>query len=242
MKTVDTPSQEIAPGGGAGLGHSMTEGEGSRRVRSGKVIVTVAFIASLGAIAFALATRGQFAKNMAPKKPAPTLYSNASWKPGTHRAPGIGLVDQTGKTFHLAAQRGKIVVVTFMDSSCTTLCPLEGATLEAARQEIPASAPVELVVVSTDPPADTPAATAAFAARFGWSNWDWHWVRGGAAQMAKVWHSYGIGVQGASAHTSAVFIIDKKGYQRLALEVPFPQQFLASDLIALQGQAAPAHP
>jgi cytochrome oxidase Cu insertion factor (SCO1/SenC/PrrC family) len=161
----------------------------------------------------------------------PPLAGQAVWADRTRLPPPLNLPDQNGQVFSLAAQSGKVVVVTFMDTACTTLCPLEGRALASARAQLPASAPVELVVVSTDPAADTPAAARAFAARSGWNGrWQWHWLLARPGQLARVWHAYGVSVSSSLAHTSVLYLIGKDSYERAGLVVPALPQEIVTDL------------
>lgn len=231
----------VEEGGSSRAPDGSPPAQGQRFV-SGKLIVIVAFLASMAATGFALATRGTLAHNLAPPKahgshPAaqPALYGDATWPKGAHPAPPIRLADQSGKIFNLASQRGKVVVVTFMDSKCTTLCPLEAAGLAQVRAALPPAAAVELVVVSTDPSGDTPASEAAFAKRFGWGGWNWHWLNAPRQTLQQVWSSYGVKVDSANAHTSLAFVLGRRGNERVALQAPFIPQIMTSDIKALGG-------
>ncbi len=210
-----------------------------KRVVGGRTIVIVAFVGTVLAVLFALATRGRLVANLPLEHPRPaaaapaipTSYGSAIWPAHSLRAAGFTLRDQNGRLFSLAAQRGTVVLVTFMDSRCTTLCPLEGAYLRQARAQAPKGLPLELVVVSTDPSGDTPASVKAFAARYGWTGtWSWSWLLGTQAQLAPVWRAYGVGVDSASAHTSVAVLVSRNGYQRAAFGVPFSRWELAADL------------
>src|ERR1700693_3940364 len=86
----------------------------------------------------------------------PALHGQATWGPGARPAPSFVLRDQHGRRVSLRSLRGRPVPLTFMDSLCTQACPVEGRMLAAAiRQVAPGSRP-RLVVVSVDPPGDTP--------------------------------------------------------------------------------------
>lgn len=233
VKTAGPPSRPDRPlqGSNAVEGQGPTGAPGSRLV-SGRLIVIVAFLATMAAVGFALATRGELVRNLRPPAPAPKLYGNAVWAPGKGPVGHLGgLHDQAGGIVRLEHLRGRVVILTFMDSKCTTLCPVEAAELASMRKFLPPKLPVQLIVVSTDPTGDTPASVRAFAARFGWPrSWHWEWLMGSRAQLGRVWASYGIGVQSVVAHTSAVFVLDPQGHARVAMGVPFPRQILASDV------------
>ncbi len=77
------------------------------------------------------------------------------------------LRDQRGQLVSLADLRGRVLLVTFMDSHCTTECPVEGHQLAAVQRTFPARSRPEIVVVSVNP-ADTPRSVRRFARLRGW--------------------------------------------------------------------------
>lgn len=234
---------------------SATGGAGHAGV-SGRWLVGIGVAGTVAAVVLALSTRGILARNLAVAHPAQSVrqthqaqpvshgravVGDATWGPGTRAAPGFSLYNQNGQRFTLASQRGQVVVLTFMDSSCTTLCPLEGAALARARRMLPPATPVELVVVSTAPAADTPASVQAFARRWNWpTTWKWQWLTASAPSLEHVRHDYGISVASDSSHTAAVYVISRRGYERAGFGVPFPEQSLAMDINHLVATRAPA--
>ncbi len=161
------------------------------------------------------------------KKTIP-LVGNALWPSHFKKAPNFTLIDQKGHNFSLSKQKGKVVLVTFMDSLCTTTCPIEAQQLASIENKIK-NLPVEVVVVSTDPQGDTASNIDAFAQRYGW-NMKWYWLNGTLGQISKVWSNYKISVQSASGHSTAVYLISKSGYERVGLGVPFGKREIIHDL------------
>lgn len=49
-------------------------------------------------------------------------------------APAFDLRDQSGRRTTAASLRGRTILLTFLDSRCTNLCPIEGAQLAAMQQ------------------------------------------------------------------------------------------------------------
>ncbi len=197
---------------------------GQARQLSGRAIVIVCASVSMVLFMVASLTAKQAWQVFRPHPAtaaAPALYGQAVWADRARKPPPIALADQDGQVFSLGAQAGQVVVITFMDSACATLCPLEGRELASVRAQLPAKAPVELVVVSTDPAADTPASARAFAARSGWDGrWRWHWLLASRGQLAPVWHAYGVSVRSDLAHTSVLYLVGKSSYLRAGLGVP----------------------
>jgi protein SCO1 len=176
-----------------------------------------------------------------PQQPAAQpnpLQAQATWPAGTKPAPGLTLRDEAGAVVSLRSLRGRVVLLTFLDSRCRRECPLEGRVLGDALHDIRGTRAV-VVVVSVDPWADTPASTLAFAERAGWSG-DWHWLLGKRSELAPVWHAYHIAVKrtpGDVLHSAALYLIDPRGDLRSAYLFPFSAAAVAHDVRRLTGQA-----
>ncbi|HMD45710.1 MAG TPA: SCO family protein [Acidimicrobiales bacterium] len=147
-------------------------------------------------------------------------------------APAIALVDQAGQPVSLAAQRGRVVVLTFFDGRCNDICPVLGAELHQAQAALGArAAGVTFLTVNTDPSALTPAGLAPAATVTGLGAVaNWHMLTGPLPTLDALWRAYGVTVTvatgtGAIAHTDVMYFIDPKG--RLRLEAsPFADESL----------------
>jgi cytochrome oxidase Cu insertion factor (SCO1/SenC/PrrC family) len=155
--------------------------------------------------------------------PSRSLTGGLVMKANSVPAPGFTLRDQRGATFSLADLRGKVVALTFLDTQCLDLCPLQASLLGTVQAHLGPHAPFSVVVVSVRPEADTPATIAAFAGAHGLVG-DFYWLNGPRPQLSSVWNSYGVGVQVANgdlAHSSVIFLIDRSGYERVGFaDVP----------------------
>ncbi len=61
----------------------------------------------------------------------------------------------------------------------------------------------------------------------------WHWLRGTESQLAKVWQAYRIFVRagrGDIVHTPALYLLDRRGYERSGYLYPFLPKFVHDDL------------
>jgi cytochrome oxidase Cu insertion factor (SCO1/SenC/PrrC family) len=203
------------------------------------LLAALAFGVVLGAgIAFLNGSRqGAPPVSMLPGRPA------ASWAAGKERAPDFRLTDGQGAPISLDRFRGRPVIVTFVDPVCRTLCPLEAKELNLAVEEAPRADRPAIVAVSVDPWADSRANF-----RRDRRKWRlvpaWHWGVGRYAQLARVWHSYKIGVLDRKtvvggitvhdvSHTEASFVIDRKGYERALFLFPFSGGDVAAELRGL---------
>jgi protein SCO1/2 len=149
---------------------------------------------------------------------------------GATDAPDFTLTDGvTGRAVTLSAQRGQVVALTFLYTSCPDVCPLTASRFRAAQDELGTDAArVTFVAVSVDPDRDTPQAVRDFSAAHRLAS-NWYYLVGGRAQLAPVWAAYGIGVQAGSVavtHNDAVYLIDKSGRERVLMH----SEDLASDL------------
>ena len=156
--------------------------------------------------------------------PPPTLTGGLVIKAGTVPAPDFSLRDQRGATVSLADLRGQVVALTFLDTQCLNLCPLQASLLGGVQTHLGQRAAFAVVVVSVRPDADTPAAIATFAAAHGLGGHLFYWLNGTRLELSDVWDSYGVGVQVASgdlAHSSVIYLIDRTGYERVGfVDVP----------------------
>ena len=73
--------------------------------------------------------------------PPVRLHGDAVWAAGARPAPPMRLRDQHGRAVSLAELRGRVLLVTFMDSHCTTECPVEGHQLAVVQRTFPAAEP-----------------------------------------------------------------------------------------------------
>jgi cytochrome oxidase Cu insertion factor (SCO1/SenC/PrrC family) len=191
--------------------------------------VGVALAIGVGAgAALALTTSGS---SHASNGSAPTSQANVTWKAGQHRAPDFALRDQTGAPISLAANRGRPVILTFIDPVCTSLCPLEAKVLGQVVQQLPASERPAIVSVSVNPWAN-----ARRYLRQDVRKWhlpsSWRWAVGTHARLARVWRAYSVAVQihvfravGVTEHrvdhTEGAYLIDRNGYKRALFLWPF---------------------
>jgi protein SCO1/2 len=97
---------------------------------------------------------------------------------GTYVAPAVNLVRDDGKTVSLQAELddGRPVVLNFIYTSCTTICPLSSQVFSQFQQGLGADhQSVHLVSISIDPEQDTPARLHAYAQQFhaekGWDHY-----------------------------------------------------------------------
>lgn len=194
-------------------------------------LLAIASAAVVG-VAVGVVLHNVFAASRAEARPAlPALYGQATWKAGAVRAPGFRLRDQHGRRVSLASYRGRTVVVAFMDSLCTSECPVEAAQLAAAVRPLPARARPQLLIVSVDL-ADTPESVAAAARKWRLPK-GFEWLLGSHAELAPVWRAYRIEVKVTKTdilHSDAFYVVDRDGNERAGFLSPFIPGLLTRDL------------
>lgn len=163
------------------------------------------------------------------------MLAPASWAPGVRPTPPLsGLSDQHGHPLSLAALHGHTLAIVFFDSHCHAECPLEGRALAAAERSLPRAQRPILVAVSVNPQ-DTRTSVAAAVRAWGLAGLaPWYWMMGTHRQLRPVWRAYhiyvGAKVHGDIAHTEAVILVDKRGFERAAYLWPFMPRFVRHDL------------
>ena len=124
-------------------------------------------------------TLRQAQPSAATRPPAPAAAGQGAGENGSTapRIPDAEVLDQDGRRvrFYTDLVRGKIVVVQFVFTTCTTICPPLGATFARVERELGerAGRDVRLISVSVDPATDTPERMKEWGAKFkagaGWT-------------------------------------------------------------------------
>ena len=132
-------------------------------------------------------------------------------------APDIRLTNQFGQPMSLSQFRGKVVVLAFVDSECTTVCPLTTVSMVQARELLGAAGDqVRLLGVDANPSATSVHDVMAYSQAHAMVN-QWDFLTGSLAQLRAVWQAYHIYVQiqaGQIDHTPALYVIDQRGREQ----------------------------
>jgi cytochrome oxidase Cu insertion factor (SCO1/SenC/PrrC family) len=136
---------------------------------------------------------------------------------GNKPAPDFQLRNQFGQPMSLSQFRGKVVMLAFEDSECTTVCPLTTQSMLEAKQLLgPAGSQVQLLGIDANPDAISTADVLSYSRTHGLVN-QWHFLTGSLADLKATWTKYDIDVQieqGQIDHTPALFVIDQQGRER----------------------------
>jgi protein SCO1 len=113
--------------------------------------------------------------------------------PPPEPARDFNLRNQDGHRTTLAQGRGKVIILTFLYSTCRDLCPAQAADIIGAIGRLGDRAGGLLVYgVSVDPVGDTPRRARAFLKKYGVYGGPVHYLVGTRAELSPVWHNYGI--------------------------------------------------
>jgi cytochrome oxidase Cu insertion factor (SCO1/SenC/PrrC family) len=167
---------------------------------------------------------------------------------GTKTAPDVKLTNQFGQPMSLSQFRGKAVLLGFVDSECTTVCPLTTlAMLEAKQMLGKAGDQVQLLGIDANPEAIATSNVLAYSRAHNMVN-RWDFLTGSLPQLKAAWKSFDIYskvVGDQIDHTPALYVIDPQGRERMVYLTPMAYssitqsaQVVAQELAAL----LPGHP
>jgi protein SCO1/2 len=202
--------------------------------RAGAVLATLLLAALLAGCAAGSSTSSS---SSAPAQPAGASGFAGAALPAGVLAPPFTLLDQGGRPVSLAGQRGHVVIVAFVYSTCGATCVVIAQQIRGALDELRRALPV--LLISADPAADTPARVRRFLSRVSLSGRA-SYLGGSPAELRAVWR--GFRVIGASAdraafeRTASVFLIDRAGRERVIYQLEqLTPEALAHDARKLLG-------
>jgi len=138
-------------------------------------------------------------------------------------APDFYLRDQNGRWRSLGQLRGKVVLLAFVDSQCTSICPLTSESMVRALRLLgPAASRVQLLGINANPLATHIADVASYT-RAHHMQGRWWFLTGPEPVLARVWRTYHVyvaAVHGDIDHQPIILMIDASGRER---EIYFTQ-------------------
>jgi protein SCO1/2 len=194
------------------------------------MLVLVGLVAAI--VAILLANRGS---GVAGATATHSQFDGPTMPPGL-RAANFSLRDQSGRRITLAADRGKVVVLTFIHSLCHDTCPFMVEQIKGALNDLPAAGRgVTAIGVSVEPSQDTLPHRRAFLAQHQMTG-RLAFVNGPLTDMRRVWHDYAIApVTPKVDHSTFVLLIDKRGYERVGFAADqLTPEGLAHDIRVLE--------
>jgi protein SCO1/2 len=155
-------------------------------------------------------------------------------------APAFELTDQDGRRLALADLRGKVVVLTFLFTQCTDVCPVLPLILARVDEHLSPAQRSRLVFVgvSIDASRDTPQRLRRFIAERGLDPARWILLTGTVAELARAADDYGVVVRPDPrldfVHNTVFVLVDGAGRLRTEFHgLATPTQEIAKAAAAL---------
>lgn len=146
---------------------------------------------------------------------ASATFRGSSPPSGTE-LPRFALRDHRGALVRREALRGKVVLVTFLETRCREACPVIAATVRDALALLPRAERGEVVAVaiSVHPRDDTPASVRRFLATHRVTG-RLHYLIGSEAELRPVWRAFqvlsALETGDADVHSAPVRVFDTQG-------------------------------
>lgn len=147
-------------------------------------------------------------------------------------APEFQLTDQNGATVALADFRGKIAILSFMDTKCIDTCPLTAHHFVQTYQQLNDAQKAQVVFLGINVNLDAASVEDVNKISQAWRLNEipqWHFLTGSAELLEPVWQGYYVSVVGEGAehealtHTPGTYIIDPLGQMRWYVSTPYAQ-------------------
>lgn len=139
------------------------------------------------------------------------------------------LVDQSKTSIRLSDFRGRLVVLTFMDSKCQDTCPLTAAHFREVYRQLYQNETGQVVFVGINVNLEANTVSDILETTRAWHLDEipsWHFLTGSREELAPIWSEYGVSAapspDGHSImHTPGTFLIDASGKKRWYISTPF---------------------
>jgi protein SCO1 len=145
--------------------------------------------------------------------------ASVSYLPLIEKAPPFALVDQNARAVNSSELDGSVVLLAFMYTHCTTVCPLVTDRMAAVAKRLARTGVLgkgaRLVSISFDPARDTPGWLGTYSRSVGADPRSWLFLSGPPSQLAALVERYDFHVKqlpsGDFDHVSRVYLIDAGG-------------------------------
>jgi protein SCO1 len=168
-------------------------------------------LAAIAALALTTAMTGARAHDHS----AHMQHETAARAPGTVRIqlPEAALTDQDGRTARFKSETvaGRLVLVTFVYTTCTTVCPPLTALFADLQQRLGGRVgrEVSLITVTVDPLRDTPARLKAYSAQYN-AGPGWSFLGGSKQAVDEVLTAFGVYTPNFANHPAVVLVGDPR--------------------------------
>lgn len=144
-------------------------------------------------------------------------------------APDFQLTDQNGSSVGLSDFRGKVVVLTFMDTKCQDTCPLTAAQFREVYRQLTQNEATQVVFLGVNVNVEKSDVSDVLETTHAWRLDEipsWRFLTGEHHALEPVWKDYGVAAVHNSdgnsiMHTPGTFLIDPLGQKRRYISTPF---------------------
>ncbi|NIO10122.1 MAG: redoxin family protein, partial [Deltaproteobacteria bacterium] len=149
-------------------------------------------------------------------------------------------MDQEGKRFRFKSLRGRVVLLSFVYTTCPDVCSLVTISMSSVQKGLSDQEreAVHMLSITTDPEVDTSAVLKSYAERHQVDLAHWSFLTGSIQQVALVWKAFGITVvkkaRGLVSHTTLTALLDREGTVRFTYDGSAPDaKIILKDLQTL---------
>jgi len=147
------------------------------------------------------------------------------------KVPAVRLTDQDGRKVELRNDviGDRVVVMGFVYTTCTTVCPVTSALFEQLQTKLGPrlGSEVRLVSMTVDPVRDTPARLKAYAARHH-AGAEWRWLTGDTPTVTRALDAFGAYNADFTQHPAMILVLDGRSGDSVRLfGFPPPDTILA---------------
>ena len=130
--------------------------------------------------------------------------------------PAFALVDQAGAVVKSESLRGRVLVVSFVFTTCVEACPLITAQLARTQSRVrdeKLDGRVRFVSITLDPVTDRPEVLRRYADTYDIDLATWHFLTGASDDVGRVVRAFGLNAVARDriVHGSLVVLVDGKG-------------------------------
>lgn len=164
---------------------------------------------------------GLFASPALSHFPIPPKKAESGRKQVAAAVADFSLRDQENNIFRFQSSRGKVVLVTFIYTTCPDVCSLLTAKFASIQRALKRENQNDYLLLSltTDPQRDTAATLKSYAERFRADFRHWRFLTGPQEKLQEVWEDFGVVVRkfdnGQVQHTALTTLIDRQGKRRV---------------------------
>lgn len=157
------------------------------------------------------------------------------------QAPGFTLTTQAGKKIELADLKGKVLLVSFIFTTCNGTCPATTHRLARIQQELKSrkfgKGEVHFLSITLDPARDTPDVLRGYMKLYDVDPANWSFLTGPPSQVLKTVSDWGMWVKpttnGQLDHPSRIFLVDRRGRIREIYHLGFLKADWVADDVQL---------